>query len=259
MTEFVSLSVDEGVGTIRIDRPPMNALNRQIQGELLEVADEAATRADVRAVVVYGGEKTFAAGADVKEMASMSYADMTVVARKLSAGLGAISTIPKPTVAAVTGYALGGGLEVVLGADRRIAGDNVKLGFPEILLGIFPGGGGTQRAARLIGPSRTKDLIYTGRMVKADEALAIGLVDEVVPADEVYTRAVAWAKQFTAGPALAYAAAKAAIDNGLDTDLRTGLDIESALFAGVFATDDAKAGTASFVENGPGKATFTGR
>ncbi|GAA4965947.1 enoyl-CoA hydratase/isomerase family protein [Pseudonocardia tropica] len=259
MTEFVSLSVDEGVGTIRIDRPPMNALNRQIQGELLEVADEAATRADVRAVVVYGGEKTFAAGADVKEMASMSYADMTLVARKLSAGLGAISTIPKPTVAAVTGFALGGGLEVVLGADRRIAGDNVKLGFPEILLGIFPGGGGTQRAARLIGPARTKDLIYTGRLVKADEALAIGLVDEVVPADEVYTRAVAWATQFTAGPALAYAAAKAAIDNGLDTDLRTGLDIESALFAGVFATDDAKAGTASFVENGPGKATFTGR
>ncbi|ANY05681.1 enoyl-CoA hydratase/isomerase family protein [Pseudonocardia sp. HH130630-07] len=259
MTEFVSLSVDAGVGTIRIDRPPMNALNRQIQGELLEVAGEAATRADVRAVVVYGGEKTFAAGADVKEMASMSYADMAPVARRLSAGLGAISTIPKPTVAAVTGYALGGGLEVVLGADRRIAGDNVKLGFPEILLGIFPGGGGTQRTARLIGPSRTKDLIYTGRMVPADEALAIGLVDEVVGADEVYARAVAWAAQFTSGPALAYAAAKKAIDNGLDTDLRTGLDIESELFAGVFASDDARTGMASFVENGPGKATFTGR
>ncbi|MBP2366260.1 enoyl-CoA hydratase/isomerase family protein [Pseudonocardia parietis] len=259
MTEFVSLSVDAGVGTIRIDRPPMNALNRQIQGELLEVADEAATRADVRAVVVYGGEKTFAAGADVKEMASMSYSDMAPQARRLSAGLGAISTIPKPTVAAVTGYALGGGLEVALGADRRIAGDNAKLGFPEILLGIFPGGGGTQRAARLIGAPRTKDLVYTGRMVKAGEALEIGLVDEVVPADEVYTRAVEWAKQFTAGPALAYAAAKKAIDNGLDTDLRTGLDIESELFAGVFASDDAKTGMASFVENGPGKAAFTGR
>ncbi|MEQ3548860.1 enoyl-CoA hydratase-related protein [Pseudonocardia nematodicida] len=259
MTEFVSLSVDAGVGTIRIDRPPMNALNRQIQGELLEAAREASARADVRAVVVYGGEKNFAAGADVKEMASMSYSDMAPVSRDLSAGLGAISTILKPTVAAVTGYALGGGLEVALGADRRIAGDNAKLGFPEILLGIFPGGGGTQRAARLIGPSRTKDLVYTGRMVDAQEALAIGLVDEVVPADEVYDRAVAYASRFTSGPALAYAAAKKAIDGGLDTDLRTGLDIESDLFAGVFASDDAKAGMASFVENGPGKATFTGR
>ncbi len=259
MTEFVSLSVDAGIGTIRIDRPPMNALNRQIQGELLAVSEEAATRADVRAVVVYGGEKTFAAGADVKEMASMSYADMAPVARKLSAGLGAISTIPKPTVAAVTGYALGGGLEVALGADRRIVGENAKMGFPEILLGIFPGGGGTQRAARLIGPSRTKDLLYTGRMVTAQEALEIGLVDEVVPADEVYSRSVEYLSQFANGPALALAAAKKAVDNGLDTDLRTGLDIESELFAGVFASDDAKAGMASFVENGPGKATFTGR
>ncbi|TCK20788.1 enoyl-CoA hydratase/isomerase family protein [Pseudonocardia endophytica] len=259
MTEFVSLSVDAGVGTIRIDRPPMNALNRQIQGELLAVSEEAASRADVRAVVVYGGEKTFAAGADVKEMASMSYADMAPVSRKLSAGLGAISTIPKPTVAAVTGYALGGGLEVALGADRRIAGDNAKMGFPEILLGIFPGGGGTQRAARLIGPSRTKDLLYTGRMVTAQEALEIGLVDEVVPADEVHSRSVEYASQFAAGPALALAAAKKAVDNGLDTDLRTGLDIESELFAGVFASEDAKAGMVSFVENGPGKATFTGR
>jgi enoyl-CoA hydratase/carnithine racemase len=259
MTEFVSLEVDNGVGTIRLNRPPMNALNRQLQEELLAVSGEATARDDVRAVVVYGGEKTFAAGADVKEMAKMSYSDMAPVARRLSAGLGAISIITKPTVAAVTGYALGGGLEVVLGADRRIAGDNVKLGFPEILLGIFPGGGGTQRLARLVGPSRAKDLIYTGRFVTAEEALAIGLVDEVVPADEVYSRSVEYAAQFAKGPALAYAAAKKAIDGGLDTDLRTGLDIESELFAGLFASDDRATGMASFIENGPGKATFTGR
>lgn len=259
MTEFVSLEVDSGVGTIRLARPPMNALNRQVQEELLVVADEATRRADVRAVVVYGGEKVFAAGADVKEMAEMSYADMAPVARRLSAGLGAVSTIPKPTVAAVTGYALGGGLEVALGADRRIAGDNAKLGFPEILLGIFPGGGGTQRLARLVGPARAKDMIYTGRFVGAEEALAVGLVDEVVPADQVYTRAVEYARQFVEGPALAYAAAKKAIDGGLDTDLRTGLDIESELFAGLFATDDRTAGMQSFIENGPGKATFSGR
>jgi enoyl-CoA hydratase len=237
----------------------MNALNRQVQEELLVVSDEASRRADVRAVVVYGGEKVFAAGADVKEMAEMSFSDMAPVARRLSAGLGAISTIPKPTVAAITGYALGGGLEVALGADRRIAGDNAKLGFPEILLGIFPGGGGTQRLARLVGPSKAKDMIYTGRFVAADEALAVGLVDEVVPADEVYSRAVDYARQFVNGPALAYAAAKKAIDGGLDTDLRTGLDIESELFAGLFASDDRTAGMASFIENGPGKATFTGR
>jgi enoyl-CoA hydratase len=259
VTEFVSLDVDNGVGTIRLARPPMNALNRQVQEELLEVAAEATRRDDVRAVVVYGGEKVFAAGADVKEMAGMAYSDMAPVARRLSAGLGAISTIPKPTVAAVTGYALGGGLEVALGADRRIVGDNAKLGFPEILLGIFPGGGGTQRLARLVGPARAKDMIYTGRFVAADEALSIGLVDEVVPADEVYPRAVEYARQFVNGPALAYAAAKKAIDGGLDTDLRTGLDIESELFAALFATEDRAVGMQSFIENGPGKATFSGR
>ncbi len=259
VTEFVSLDVEDGVGTIRLDRPPMNALSRQVQEELLVLADEATRRDDVRAVVVYGGAKVFAAGADVKEMGSMTYADLAPIARRLSAGFGAVSTIPKPTIAAITGYALGGGLEVALSCDRRIAADNATLGQPEILLGIIPGGGGTQRLARLVGPARAKDIIYTGRFVRAGEALAIGLVDEVVPADEVYTRAVEYAAQFAKGPALAYAAAKKAVDGGLDTDLRTGLDIESDLFAGLFATDDRTVGMESFVANGPGKAAFTGR
>ncbi len=259
MTEFVKLEVSDGVGTIRLDRPPMNAISRQVQEELIVVANEAATRADVRAVVLYGGEKVLAAGADVKEMQSMTYADMAAVTRRLSAGFGALSTIPKPTVAAITGYALGGGLEVALGCDRRICGDNAKLGQPEILLGIIPGGGGTQRLTRLIGASRAKDLIFTGRMVKAEEALAIGLVDEVVPADEVYPRAVEYARKFASGPAAAYAAAKKAIDGGLDTDLRTGLDLESELFAVLFATDDQRVGMESFVADGPGKADFIGR
>ncbi len=259
MTEFVRLEVDNGVGTIRLERPPMNAISRQVQEELITVSAEAAARADVRAVVLYGGEKVLAAGADVKEMGPMTYADMAAVSRRLSAGFGALSTIPKPTVAAITGYALGGGLEIALGCDRRICGDNAKLGQPEILLGIIPGGGGTQRLARLIGPSRAKDLIFTGRMVKADEALAIGLVDEVVPADEVYARATAYARQFADGPAAAYAAAKKAIDGGLDTDLRTGLDLESEMFAALFATEDQRIGMESFAANGPGKAEFTGR
>jgi enoyl-CoA hydratase/carnithine racemase len=259
VTEFVRLEVDGGVGTIRLDRPPMNAFSRQVQEELMECAQEAARRADVRAVVVYGGEKVFAAGADIKEMAALSYADMAPVSRRLSACFGAVSEIPKPTVAAITGYALGGGLEVTLGADRRVCGDNAKLGQPEILLGLIPGGGGTQRLARLIGAPRTKDLIYTGRMVRADEALAMGLVDEVVPADEVYATARRWAEQFVSGPAAALAAAKKAIDGGLDVDLRTGLDLESEVFAALFATEDARHGMQSFVANGPGEAQFTGR
>ncbi len=259
MGEFVKLEVDGGVGTIRLDRPPMNAFSRQVQEDLKACAEEAARRADVRAVVVYGGEKVFAAGADVKEMATMTYAEMAPAARRLSACFGAISEIPKPTVAAITGYALGGGMEVALGCDRRICGDNAKLGQPEILLGIIPGGGGTQRLARLIGAPRAKDLIFTGRMVRADEALAIGLVDQVVSADEVYNTARAWAEQFVNGPALALAAAKKAIDGGLDVDLRTGLDLEAEIFAALFGTADATEGMTSFSENGPGKAQFTGR
>ncbi|GAA1304033.1 enoyl-CoA hydratase/isomerase family protein [Pseudonocardia xinjiangensis] len=259
MSEFVTLEVESGVGTIRLDRPPMNAFSRQVQEELKASAEEATRRADVRAVVVYGGEKVFAAGADIKEMTAMSYSDVAPVARRLSACFGAISEIPKPTVAAITGYALGGGMEVALGCDRRVCGDNAKLGQPEILLGIIPGGGGTQRMARLIGPSRAKDLIFTGRMVGAEEALAIGLVDQVVPADEVYAAARSWAEQFATGPAVALAAAKKAIDGGLDVDLRSGLDLEAELFAALFATEDRTAGMTSFVEKGPGKATFSGR
>ena len=259
MTEFVRLEVDGGVGTIRLDRPPVNALSRQVQDELLRAAEEAAVRDDVRAVIVYGGEEVFAAGADVRELAALTHAEVLMLARRLSAGLGAVAGIPKPTVAAVAGYALGGGLEVALSCDWRIAGDNATLGVPEIQLGLIPGGGGTQRLARLVGPARAKDLVYTGRFVDAQEALAIGLVDEVVPADDVYARARAYVEPFTRGPAQAYAAAKKAIDGGLGVDLRTGLDIESDLFAGLFATDDRRIGTASFLENGPGKAEFTGR
>ena len=262
MAEFVTLETSEehpGVGTIKLHRPPMNALNRQFQDELLAAAQEANVRDDISAVVVYGGPKVFAAGADIKEMDGLSAADMRKMARTLQRGLGAISEITKPTVAAITGYALGGGLEVALGADRRIAGDNAKLGTPEVLLGVIPGGGGTQRLARLVGPARAKDIVFTGRFVGAEEALAIGLVDEVVAPDDVYNAALKWAGKFTGAASVALAAAKAAIDQGLDTDLETGLKIEAHLFAALFATDDRAIGMASFIENGPGKAEFTGK
>jgi enoyl-CoA hydratase/carnithine racemase len=252
----VHLEVAEGVGTIRLDRPPMNALDVATQDRLKELAEEATRRDDVRAVVIYGGEKVFAAGADIKEMQDMDHAAMVARSRALQDSFSAVARIPKPVVAAVTGYALGGGCELALCADYRIAGENAKLGQPEILLGVIPGAGGTQRLARLVGPSRAKDLIFTGRMVKADEALTLGLVDRVVPADEVYTAAHAWAARLAKGPAIALRAAKESVDAGLETDLETGLAIERNWFAGLFATEDRERGMRSFVEEGPGKAKF---
>ncbi|MEV0777771.1 enoyl-CoA hydratase-related protein [Streptomyces sp. NPDC050428] len=252
----VNLEVSGGVGTIRLDRPPMNALNIAIQDRLRELAVEAGRRDDVRAVVLYGGEKVFAAGADIKEMRDMDHAAMVVRARELQESFTAVARIPKPVVAAVTGYALGGGCELTLCADFRIAADDAKLGQPEILLGLIPGAGGTQRLARLIGPSKAKDLIFTGRQVKAPEALALGLVDRVVPAGEVYKQAHAWAAKLAQGPALALRAAKETVDAGLETDLETGLALERNWFAGLFATEDRERGMRSFVEEGPGKAKF---
>jgi enoyl-CoA hydratase/carnithine racemase len=259
MAEFVRLEVDEGVATLRLDRPKMNALNATMQEEIRAAATEASEREDVKAVVVYGGERVFAAGADIKEMADMSYVDMVERSGKLQSAFSSVAAIPKPVVAAVTGYALGGGCELALCADVRFAADDAVLGQPEILLGIIPGAGGTQRLTRLVGPSRAKDIIFTGRFVQADEALAIGLVDRVVPAASVYDEAVAWARQFTGAATYALRAAKESIDEGLEVDLQTGLAIERQQFAALFATDDRRIGMTSFVEQGPGKAAFTGR
>jgi enoyl-CoA hydratase len=257
--EFVRIEVEAGIGTIRLSRPPMNALNAQVQEELRAAAAEATQRRDVNAVVVYGGEKVFAAGADIKEMQDMSYTDMVDRSGALQSAFTAIAQIPKPTVAAITGYALGGGLELALCCDFRVCGDNVKLGQPEILLGIIPGAGGTQRRPRLVGPARAKDLVFSGRFVDAGEALAIGLVDEVVAPDDVYEASLARVRRYVGGPAYALRAAKEAIDRGLDADLGTGLEIERMQFAGLFATRDRATGMASFVAHGPGKATFEGR
>jgi len=259
MADFATLEVDAGIGTIRLDRPPMNALNRQVQEEIRAAALEASERDDVKAVIVYGGPKVFAAGADVKEMADMSYTDMLDRAVGLSACFTAVAKIPKPTVAAVTGYALGGGCELAMCADRRIAGEKAKLGQPEILLGIIPGAGGTQRLPRLVGPAKAKDLCFTGRFVAAHEALTIGLVDEVVPDEQVYDAALKYVSQFKDAASLALRAAKDCIDRGFEVDLDTGLAIESQQFAALFATEDQTIGMQSFVDNGPGKAVFTGR
>jgi len=259
MSELVRLEVEGGVATIRLDRPPMNALNFEIQDALPAAAREATARRDVFAVIVYGGEKVFAAGADIKEMQTMSYTDMVDRSAALQAAFTVIARIPKPTVAAITGYALGGGCELALSCDFRVAGENAKLGQPEVLLGIIPGAGGTQRLSRLVGPSRAKDIIFSGRFVSADEALRIGLVDEVVAPDDVYAAARRRAERYVGGPAYAIRAAKEAVDRGLEVDLGTGLEIERMQFASLFATRDREIGMASFVEHGPGKAQFEGR
>jgi enoyl-CoA hydratase/carnithine racemase len=257
MADFVRLDTANGIGTIRLERPPMNALNAQVQEELRAAAQTAAAEGEIRAVIVYGGEKVFAAGADIKEMADLSYVDMAAGAGAVSSALQAVAQIPKPVVAAITGYALGGGCELALACDWRVAAEDAKLGQPEIKLGIIPGAGGTQRLARLVGPAKAKDIIFSGRMVDADEALRIGFVDRVVPADRVYEAAVELLTPYTTGPVQALRAAKLAVDGGLDRDLAGGLAWESQLFAALFATEDKREGMAAFIEKRRPK--FTGR
>jgi len=258
MGELVRLEIADGIGTIRLDRPPVNALNDQVTQEIAAAARSAAAD-EVRAVIIYGGEKVFAAGADINDMAEASYPEMVERAGRLQEAMALIAGLGKPVVAAITGYALGGGMELALSADFRVVGESARLGQPEILLGVIPGAGGTQRLPRLVGPAKAKEIVFSGRMLKAAEAHAIGLADAVVPDAEVYTAAQDMMKRYVNGPALAIRSAKAAIDQGLGVDLATGLEIERNYFAALFGTDDQRAGMKSFLDNGPGKATFTGR
>jgi enoyl-CoA hydratase/carnithine racemase len=259
MGELVLVETDQSVATLRLNRPPMNALGSALIDDLIAAVGRVSADPGVRAVVLYGGDRLFAAGADIKEMAASSYPAMAAYSSRLQGAFNAVAEIAKPVIAAVTGYALGGGLELALCADFRVLGESAQIGQPEVLLGLIPGAGGTQRLPRLIGPARAKELIFSGRFVRADEALAIGLADRVVPDAEVHATAGALAARYAAGPPIALAAAKQAIDAGLGTDLRTGLEIERLGFAGLVATEDGRAGMRSFLENGPGKATFSGR
>jgi len=246
---------DDGVAVVRLDNGKVNALSTTLLGELAAVA-ASLTAEPPGAVVVTGSDRMFAAGADIDEFGGPEEA--TVVGNAFRGALDAVAAIPRATIAAVAGFALGGGCELALACDLRVCGTSARLGQPEVLLGIIPGGGGTQRLARLVGPSRAKDLILSGRQVDADEALRIGLVDRVVDGD-VLEAAVEWATQLAAGAVVAQGLAKRAIDDGLDGPLHDGVLREHELFVDVFRTDDARAGVASFRENGPGKATFTGR
>jgi enoyl-CoA hydratase/carnithine racemase len=259
MSEQPPVSVergDDGVATIRLERPKVNAMSLALL-EALRDAAEGLIADPPGAVVVTGGDRVFAAGAEISEFGGPDEA------RRIGAAfrdaLGAVAAIPRFTIAAITGVALGGGCELALACDWRICADNARLGQPEILLGIIPGGGGTQRLPRLIGPARAKEIILTGRQVKADEALRIGLVDELVPAAEVYARARAKAAELAAGAVVAQGMAKQAVDEGIETTLAWGLDREQVLFEEVFTTEDSQTGVRSFLDAGPGNATFAGR
>jgi enoyl-CoA hydratase/carnithine racemase len=260
VAEFVRLEVDaeRRVGTLRLDRPPMNALSLQVWREIEEAATEAADRDDVRALVIHGGPKVFAAGADIKEFPDWSFHDVREVGGVLHRSLDTLARIPLVTIAAVTGYALGGGCELAMACDFRFIADNAKFGQPEILLGIIPGAGGTQRLPRLVGLSKAKELVFSGRMVDAAEAERIGLADAILPADDVYDKAVEAAAMYAAGP-YAIGLAKRAIEDGTEQSLDQGLRLEASLFAECFATEDARTGIASFLEHGPGKADFQAR
>jgi len=259
MGDLVRLDIEDGVATIRLDRPPMNAINDELTRELSEAAGEASAREDVGAVVIWGGEKIFAAGADVKMMLPMSPREAKPMIATLQEVFNQVEEIPKVTIAAINGYALGGGCELAMCADFRFAGEEARIGQPEILLGIIPGAGGTQRLPRLVGPARAKQMIYSGRHLKAVEAKEIGLIDEVFSSEEVYPKAVEAARRYAKGPLAALRAAKIAVNWGARGDFRSGIVLEREVFADLFSTDDQKAGMRSLLDQGPGKATFSGR
>lgn len=248
MGEFVRLEVDDGVGVIRLDRPPANAIDLQVGLELQEVILEAAGREDVGAIVLWGGSKIFAAGADIKAMAEWGPEEVRPSVDALGVACDLLEEIPKLSIAAVNGYALGGGLELALGADLRYLAEDAKVGQPEIRLGVIPGAGGTQRLTRLAGPGRARDLVYTGRSVPAAEALSIGIAERVLPSGEVFDTAVADARMFASGPREALAAAKAALGGALLTPGAAGIARERELFLALFGSEDQREGMGAFLE-----------
>ena len=215
MSEFVHVVVsdgtqDAGLAVLLLSRPPTNAMTRQVYREVAAAAAELGERDDVAAVILFGGHQIFSAGDDMPELQKLSAAEAEMAARVRADAVEAVAAIPKPTVAAITGYALGAGLTLALAADWRISGDNVKFGATEILEGFVPGG--LARLTRVAGESKAKELAFSGRFFDAEEALALGLIDEMVAPDDVYDAAAVWVRRFLDGPADALAAAKAGIN-----------------------------------------------
>jgi enoyl-CoA hydratase/carnithine racemase len=248
---------DGGVALLRLNRPPMNPLSIALLDALRDSAAALAVDPSVKAVVVAGSEKAFAAGADISELRDPVGARAS--ANAFRAAFDAVASIPRPVIAAIRGYALGGGCELALTCDLRVGSESSRVGQPEILLGVLPGAGGTQRLARLIGPARAKELVWSGRQVRAEEAHALGILDRVVPSHDVEENALSWAAQLGAGAVVAMGLAKRVIDDTFDRPLAEGLDAEADAFVEAFGTEDGRVGVESFLEHGPGKATFSGR
>ncbi len=246
---------DDGVAVITLNNPKVNALSRDVLAELRAAAEDMIANPP-GAVVITGGERIFAAGADISEFGGAEQAHH--ITAGFHAALNAVAAIPRFVIAAVSGYALGGGCELALACDYRISGERAVFGQPEVLLGILPGGGGTQRLPRLIGSSKAKEMMVTGRTVKADEALRIGLTDELLTSDALHERALALAADVARGALHAQAMIKRAVDAGADESLEDALKLERNLFEAVFHTADSEIGVRSFLEHGPGKAQFTG-
>ncbi len=249
---------DHRLGILHIDRPPVNVLDQRMWDLLETHARSLHGDTAYRAIVITGGGKHFAAGADVKEMIDLTAEAFDRRNRVLQNAFQLLATAPQITIAAIRGYALGGGCELALAADFRIAGEGATLGLPEITLGIMPGSGGTQRLSRTVGLARAKDLILSGRFVAADEALRIGLVDQVIPDTDVLDVAIERALEYARGP-IALRHAKQAIDGGFDLPMEQGLTLEADLITRCFASEDGQHGLRSFLDDGPRKATFHGR
>lgn len=248
MATFVRLVVDDGVGVIRLDRPPANAIDRRLALELQAAIHDGAERDDVGALVVWGGPKIFAAGADIKAIVEGSAEDVRPSVEALGGACDLLETIPKVSIAAVNGYALGGGLELALGADMRYLAEDAQVGQPEVRIGVIPGAGGTQRLTRIVGPGRARELVYTGRNVSAAEALDLGMAERVIPTAELFATAVTDARALAQGPREALAAAKAAINASIETPGSVGLVRERELFLGLFGGRDQREGMRAFLE-----------
>jgi enoyl-CoA hydratase len=240
----------DGIGTVTINRPAsLNALNGEVYTELYELFQEIEIDAEVRVVILTGaGEKAFVAGSDIVEMQPQSSQEINTFVEKARKASDRIYTLSKPVIAAINGYALGGGCELTMCCDLRIASEKARFGQPEINVGVIPGAGGTQRLTRLIGMTRAKELLYTGDMIDASTALAMGLVNKVVPADSLMTEAQELAKKLLTKSGRILALMKRAATSGANMSLPDGLDLEAQCFALCFATEDQKEGMKAFME-----------
>ncbi|ADU93862.1 MULTISPECIES: enoyl-CoA hydratase/isomerase family protein [Geobacillus] len=256
--EFLQCEIENRVAVVSIHRPPLNPLNTKVFQELSALIDELEAHQQVGAVVITGaGEKAFVAGADIREMMDLDLAGMMEMNKISRIAFLKIENASKPVIAAVNGLALGGGCELALACDLRICSENAKFAFPEVNLGIIPGGGGTQRLPRIVGQGVAKELLYFGEMIDAKRALAIHLVNKVVPADQLLPTAKEWAEKLAQKPTMALRMLKEAVNTGANVDLQSGLMVETACFGNAFATEDRKEGMRAFAEKR--KPVFSGK